>query len=70
MAKSRIGESCSYGPLWIVLVGDRRAEKRHHGVADELFHRAAVAFELRANAGVVRPENASTSSGSRAPPAA
>ena len=38
-------------------MGHRRAEERHHRVADELLHRAAVAFELRANAGVVRTEN-------------
>ena len=36
---------------------DGRAEERHYGVADELFHCAAVVLELRADAGVVRPEN-------------
>ena len=32
--------------LGVVLVRDRRAEQRHHRVADELLHRAAVALEL------------------------
>ena len=36
------------GALGIVLVRDRRAEERHHRVADELLDRAAVALELRA----------------------
>ena len=35
---------------------DRRAEQRHHGVADELLHRAAEALQLRAQALVVRSE--------------
>ena len=35
---------------------DRGAEERHHRVADELLHRAAVALELAANARVVGAE--------------
>ena len=46
-----------YGALRVVLVRHRRAEQRHHSVADELLHRAAVVFELRANARVVRAED-------------
>ena len=63
------GECRAYGALGVVLVRDRRAEERHDGVADELLHRAAVPFELRADARVVRTKIASTSSGSRPPPA-
>ena len=44
------------GALGIVLVGGRRAEERHHRVADELLDRAAVALELGADALVVRAE--------------
>ena len=51
------GERGPYGTLGIVLVRDGRAEERHHRVADELLHRAAVALELRSNAGVVGTEN-------------
>jgi hypothetical protein len=36
---------------------DRRAEERHHGVADELLHRPAEALELRAQAFPVRSEH-------------
>ena len=36
---------------------DGRAEERHHGVADELLHRAAEALELRAQALVVGRED-------------
>ena len=53
------------GALGVVLVRVGRAEERHHGVADELLHRAAVALELGADALVVRARAcASTSSGS------
>ena len=41
------------GALWIVLVRNRGAEHRHHGVADELLDRAAVSLELRTQARVV-----------------
>ena len=44
------------GALGIVLVRGRRAEERHHGVADELLDGAAVTLELRADALVVRAE--------------
>ncbi len=44
------------GALGVVLVRGRRAEQRHHRVADELLDGAAVALELRAHALVVRPE--------------
>ena len=50
-------ERRSDSPLGIVLVCRRRAEERHHRVADELLDRAAVPFELGADALVVRPEN-------------
>ena len=47
------GEDClsdrerrTYGALRIVLVRDRRAEERHHRVADELLHGATEALEL------------------------
>ena len=39
--------------LGVVLVRDRRAEHRHHRVADELLHRAAVPLDLLSQAGVV-----------------
>ena len=45
------------GALGVVLVCGRRAEERHHRVADELLDGAAVSFELGANALVVRPED-------------
>ena len=51
---------CERGPdgaLRIVLVSDRRAEQRHHGVADELLHRPAEALELEAKSVVVRRED-------------
>ena len=44
------------GALRVVLVRHRRAEHGHHGVADELLHRAAEALELVPQAGVVRTE--------------
>ena len=43
--------------LGIVLVRDRRAEHRHHRVADELLHRAAALLELGAQPLVVRPQD-------------
>ena len=43
---SRGSRAPPHGTLWVVLVGDRRAEERHHGVADELLDRAAEALEL------------------------
>ena len=49
-------ERRAHGPLGIVLVRRRRAEERHHGVADELLDGAAVALELGADALVVRAE--------------
>ena len=49
-------ERGAYGALCVVLVRDRRAEDRHHRVADELLHRAAEALELVPQAGVVRAE--------------
>ncbi len=50
-------ECRSHRTLWVVLVGDGRAEDRHHGVADELLHRAAEALQLRKQAGVVGGEH-------------
>ena len=58
-------ERGAHRPLGIVLVRDRRAEERHHRVADELLDRAAVALELGAQPRVVRRAAAPrTSSGS------
>ncbi len=36
---------------------NRRAEERHHRVADELLDRAAVSLELAADPGVIGPEH-------------
>jgi hypothetical protein len=47
----------THGTLGVVLVRDRRTEERHDCVADELLHRAAVAFELGSNTGVVGTED-------------
>ena len=44
------------GALGVVFVRDRGPEKGHHRVADELFDGPAVAFELRAEALVIRGE--------------
>jgi hypothetical protein len=43
-------------PLGVVLVRDRRAEHRHHGVADELLDRAAEPLELLPQPPVIRPD--------------
>ena len=51
------GKSGADGALRIVLARSRRAEDRHHGVADELLDRAAVALELEAHALVVAGED-------------
>ena len=59
MGPSADGEGSSHGPLGIVLVGDRRTEQRHGGVADELLDRPAVALELGADALVVAAEHGS-----------
>ena len=50
------GERRADGALGVVLVRDRGAEDRHHGVADELLDRAAEALELVAEPSVVRAE--------------
>ena len=50
-------ERSSDGPLGIVLVRGRRAEQRHHRVADELLDRPAASLELGAQARVVRLEH-------------
>ena len=52
------GERGAHGALGVVLVRRRRAEHRHHGVADELLDRAAEALEHRAQRLVVRRERA------------
>jgi hypothetical protein len=49
-------ECRSYGALGIVLVRDRRAEERHHGVSDELLDRAPEALEVSTDALVVPGE--------------
>ena len=41
------------GALGVVLMRDRRAEERHHRVADELLDRTAEALELGPETGVV-----------------
>ena len=46
-----------HGTLGVVFVRDRRAEDRHHRVADELLHGAAALFELGAEPLVVRPKD-------------
>jgi hypothetical protein len=46
------------GPLRVVLVRGRRAEERHHRVADELLDRAAEALQLAADVVVVAAEEA------------
>ena len=51
------GKRRANGALRIVLVRQRRPEERHHGVADELLDRAAVALELGTQALVVRAED-------------
>ena len=53
---SRIRRPARTRALGIVLVRDRRAEDRHHGVADELLDRAAEALDLAGDALVVRAE--------------
>jgi hypothetical protein len=47
------GQGGPDGPLRVVLAGDRGAEQGHDGVPDELLDRAAVAFQLPAQAGIV-----------------
>ena len=42
--------------LSVVLVRHRRAEHRHHRIADELLHRPAVPLDLLPQPGVVRTE--------------
>ena len=49
-------ERRAHGSLGVVLVRDRRAEDRHHRVADELLDRAAEALDVRLDALVVRTE--------------
>ena len=44
------------GPLGVVLVRDRRAEHRHHGVADELLDRPSVQLDLVPELSVVRAD--------------
>ncbi len=63
-------ERRAHRALGIVLVCDRRAEQRHHRVADELLDRAAMAFELRAHARVVRTEQRVDVLGVERPPRA
>ena len=50
-------ERSPHRALGIVLVRDRRAEERHHRVADELLHRAAAALELVTQPLVVRRQH-------------
>ena len=52
------------GAFGIVLMGDRRAEDRHHGVADELLDGAAVALDVACAAAWYGRRICSTSSGS------
>ena len=50
-------ESRPHRPLRIVLVRRRRAEHRHHRVADELLHRASVMLERRPQPLVIRTQD-------------
>jgi hypothetical protein len=50
-------ESRAHGSLRIVLVCNRRAEERDHGVADELLDRPAPALQLVTQALVIRREH-------------
>ena len=50
-------ERRAHRALGIVLVRDRRAEHRHHRVADELLHGAAALLELGAQPLVVRAQD-------------
>ncbi len=50
-------ECRAHSALGVVLVGRRRAEQRHHGVADELLHRPAMPLELLAQLLVIRTED-------------
>ena len=51
-------ESCADGALRVVLVRHGCTEDGHHGVADELLDRSSVTLELRAQASVIRREQA------------
>jgi hypothetical protein len=53
------GEGGPDRPLGVVLVGHRRAEQGHHGVADELLHRSPEAFQVGPEALVVGGEHTS-----------
>ncbi len=44
------------GALGVILVRHRSPEHGHHGIPDELLHRPAVRFDLRAHTLVVRPD--------------
>ena len=52
-------EPGAHGPLGVVLVRDRRAEDRHHRVADELLDRSAEALDVGLDALVVGTERRS-----------
>ena len=58
------------GAEGVVLVGDRDAEDRHHGVADELLHGAAVALDRRGHRREVPEHHAADAPPGRAGPRA
>jgi hypothetical protein len=46
------------GSLGVVLMGDGGAGQGHHGIADELLHRPAIALQVRPQPGVVGGQQA------------
>ena len=54
--RSEDAQRSAHSSLRIVLVRDRRAEDRHHRVADELLDRPAEALDLQFHARVVGPQ--------------
>ncbi len=55
------------GPEGVVLMDLGNAEHRHHGVADELLYRPAVAFDHRAHLGEIAVDDLSGGTPGRAP---
>jgi hypothetical protein len=53
------GQATSHRPLGVVLVRHGCPEHGHDGIADELLHSAAVAFDLTTQSGMVGPEHGS-----------
>jgi hypothetical protein len=51
------GQRRTHRAFWIILVGDRRSEKCHHCVANELLDRATVRLQFAPQERVVRGQN-------------